>query len=690
MSDIIEKLKSYTKMDNIAEESDLDYQKCCKIGHDALFGFNDDLDSMQEWLADVKKVEELASLTAKTKNTPLPNSANIKYPLITKAAYEFSSRTYPEIIKDGKVVKARVIGLDLDSKKQERCDRVSDYLNYQLLFEQEEWELEFDRLLNQIALIGFICKKQYYDKVREVIRSDIIAPTDLIINSCVKSLQDAPRVSHVMRLRINDLIEHVNAGLFCKEAVLKRIEELKDDNLNPLIEIIEQETFIDLDGDNYLEPYTVTIFKDSGELLRIAPRFTKDSIKTKNNKLMYINPIQMYTDYHFLVSPKGKFHSVGFGILMLHLNETINTVLNQLIDAGKLANMQGGYKDSRLKNMKGGDSLHNPGEWLDMKVTAGSNLKDGMVPLVYKEPSNVLYQLLGLLIQTGKDLSSSTEVMTGASSVDNVKTGAVQALQQAGLKVFTSIQKRVYRSMSSEFKKLYILNSMYLDEKKYFVFQDNPKVVMKEDFKTNDLNILPTADPNLSSDVQRSYRNQILLAAQSLPGTDKIKLTLEVLKNSNLGIPVEELMMSQQEMSKPDPQIIKIQADIENMAQEKKLKAEELMIRQFEAKTEFHKVESLVLLQKAQAMLYIAQAQAQQDNGKFKEYELQLDTLSTHLAAMKDAASFMADGQQHADNMELQHRQLDQEAQSNEQAPPDAGVDGAPADAPPDQQAQGA
>lgn len=668
MSEIVSRLKEFAKLNNLADEANLTSTKKSHdevidaIGQRVLNGYNIDHKSMEEWLADVKKVEELASMVAKKKNKPLPNSANIKYPLITKAGYEFSSRTYPEIIRDGKVVKGRVIGIDLDDINQEKCDRVSDYMNYQLLFEQEEWELELDRLLNRISLIGFVCKKSYYDPIRNMIKSVICEHEDLIINCDVKSLQEARRITHVIHFRLNDLIEHVNSGIFCNSPILELKEELGENEKDEVIDILEQHTFLDLDEDGYTEPYIVSVLKKNGKVLRIAPRFRADDIVTKDKgELKYIDALQYFTDYHFLVSPKGKFQSVGFGILMLHLNETINTVLNQLIDAGQLANLKGGYKDARLKNMGSGDSLHVPGEFKTLKATAGATIKDGIVPIQYGEPSSVLFKLLGLLIETGKDLSSSSEVMTGSSSADNAKTGAVQALQQEGLKVFTGIQRRVHRSLTSEFKKLYVLNSIYADPKKYFTVLNQHKFVMKDDFDLKHVHVLPVADPNLSSDVQRAQKNQMLIAAQQLPGTNKNEITKLILQNSNLGVPVEQLLDTN---PPPNPEMIKIQAEIQSWAEDKKLKGHELDIRMFEAKTEYFKVEAQILELKAKAMLEMAQAQAQQDNGKFKEYEIQLSILSEHLDAMRDAAKFMQDGQMHNNEMAQNQQQLDQQQQS--------------------------
>lgn len=669
MSEIVSNLKKVSKLVNLVDEADLSSdnethdQTVERIGFKVLSGFKKDKESMQEWLDDVKKVEELASLAAKKKNRPLPNSANIKYPLITKAGYEFSSRTYPEIIKDGKVVKGRVIGLDLDGVNQKKAERTSTYMNYQLLFEQEDWEADLDTLLTRLSLIGFLCRKTYFDPVRKIIKSEICKPCDLIVSSDIKSLEDARRISHIIHVYLNDLIENVQAGIYNKEVVDELIKEMATEEHDPKITLIEQHTFIDLDDDSYSEPYIVTILEKSGKVLRIAPRFDADSIISEGSKLKYIDPIRIFTDYHFLVNPKGLFQSVGFGILMLHLNETINSILNMLIDAGQLSNLQGGYKDARLKNMGSGDTLHDPGEWKTVKAMAGVTLKDGIVPHAYKEPSAVLLKLLGLLIQTGKELSSSTEVMTGASNADNAKTGAVNALQQAGLKVFTAIQRRIYRSLTLELRKIFRLNSIYADPEKYFTILNEQKVVMKEDFDIKNVHILPVADPNLSSDMQRAERNQILVALLQLPGTNQQEIVKEIIQNSNLNVPAQQLMADPSQQ-KPDPNMVKIQAEIQSWAEDKKLKAEELHIRQFEAKTEYFKVEAQILQLKAQAMLAVAQAQAQQDNGKFKEYELQLAALSEHLDAMRDAASFMADAQKHKDTMAIAQQKVDNDSES--------------------------
>lgn len=658
---LVSDLKAKSKKINIAD--DMKEDELNKIGNRVLLGYNRDLNSMAEWLSDVKRIEEIASLVSQKKNYPLPNSANIKFPLITKACYEFASRIYPEILKDDKVVKGRVIGFDLDDTKALKAERVADYMNYQLLLANNDWETDTDTLLMRLPLVGFLCKKTYYDPIEEEIKNILCEPEDLIIDADIKSLKDARRISHVLHLRLNDFVSGKNSKTYCEEVVNELVEMHENDELDPKIDVIEQHTFLDLDDDDYAEPYIVTVIKDSGKVLRIAPRFNNDGVVGGADKVKRIKPIQLFTDYHFLISPRGKFQSVGFGILLLHLNESINTILNMLIDSGQLANMQGGYKDSRLQNMKSGDSLHNPGEFKSLKATGGMSIKEGLVHFDYKEPSSVLFQLLGLLIQAGKDLSSSTEVMTGATQADNAKTGAVQALQAQGLKTATAIQKRFYRSLTDDFRKIYNLDAMYLDPEVYYNVEKDKKSIKSEDFDIKGVDIIPTADPNLSSEAQRSFRNQMLIAAQSLPGTNKIKLTRLVLENSNLGVPTDEIMDPEAEKQKPDPAMIELQAKIHNMGEQNALKGHELAIREKEAQIEAYKVQCQCIELKAKAMLEIAQAQAQQDNGKFKEYELQLQALEQMQKALQDTADYHQANQMHQNEMGIKQQEIDNASQ---------------------------
>ncbi len=670
----IEQLKKYSEMVNIAE--DLDSEKLLEIGKKVLAGYEDDLSSQQEWINDVERVIELSTLKSTKKTTPLPNSANVKMPIITKACNEFHSRAYPEIIRDGKIVKARVLGHDINGQKQAQADRVAEYMNYQLLFEQMDWEMELDRLLFLLPLIGFICKKTYYDPIRKMIKSEMCDWKDLVIGADVKNLSDARRVSHVIHQNLNDLIAAAKSDVFLTDPVEELIDLHAMDVVSKPIDLIEQHCFLDLDDDDYEEPYIVTVLKADGKILRISPRFTTKSLEEdvgEGNKIKFITALQLFTDYHFLVSPKGKFHSVGFGILMLHLNETINSVTNQLLDSAQIANMQGGLIDSAFKPLKSGDLISSAGQFTKIKVDAtGKSLKDGTMLFNFKEPSSVMFQLLGMLIQTARDLSSSTEVMTGQQAPDNAKTGAVTALIAEGKKLVTSIQRRVYRSLTQEMRKIFILDGIYLDPTTYALLIDDDIQVLQADFDPKTINILPVADPNLSSDVQRSTKIQTLLAARELVGVDPLKISQRILHTAEIDNP-EGLMLDEKQMGQPNPDVIKIQADIANMAEVNKLRGHELQIKEKQMMLDAHKLECELVKMKTESIKNLAQAEAAEAGTQLQDYKLQMDILSEKINHLMTDRQRNDDMTMHENEMAMRQQEVDNASATDPGVAPESG-----------------
>jgi hypothetical protein len=263
------------------------------------------------------------------------------------------------------------------------------------------------------------------------------------------------------------------------------------------------------------------------------------------------------------------------------------------------------------------------------------------------------------LIDAAKDLSSSTEVMTGSGNADNAKTGAVMALQQQGLKIFTSIQRRIYRSLANELQKLFKLNSIYLSPEQYYNLLDDTKAVKQDDFEIGSIDVIPVADPNLSSDLQRSARAQLLLAVQGLPGIDPLKVTKLLLQNANLGVTPEEIMLSPEAMDKPNPEAIKIQADIENMSQEKQLKAKELEIKEKEVMAKLYEIQCKCLELKSSAILNLAKAESESANVSLSQYQMQLDILNKQMEAITGMAEFGRDNQIHRDEMDAWHKEMD-------------------------------
>lgn len=655
-SDLLKLLK---ESDNIVEA--LDEEMIRRISSKVSEGFEYDLQTMAKWLKNTKDAVKLVSLEMEPESDP--PRANIKYPLITEACIQFAANTYPEIVKDGEVVKTNVIGSDFSNSKVDRGNRVSDYMNYQLLSKNSDWEQGLDRLLNLLPNIGCLFKKTYYDPIKKDSVSELCNFTDIILDNTCMSLKNIRRITHILKLPLNDLVEGARLGIYCEDEVQKIYEKLENQELKPLIEILEQHRFLDLDEDGYEEPYIVTQERDTGCILRIVARYDEKGIQENKKGVYCIQEKQYFTDYHFLPNPNGSFMSVGFGTLMLHLNITINTVLNQLIDAGKLSNFQGGYIDSRIK-LPTGDSNHKRGEWIKATPAMGQELQSGFVPINYKEPSQVLLQLLTMLIQAGKELSSSTGIMNGQVMPDNAKTGAVSSILERGLKVFTSIQRRFYRSLKDELQKIFVLDSEFLDEVTYYTVLDDSKAIQKQDFNLEDLDIQPVADPNLSSDSQRMNQIQIMQSIKGEPGVNNHEINMRTLQFARVSNP-EQILPPPPAQQPPPLQILQFQAENMHAQAANANKQEMLKQKAREITLQEQKADSEIKLTLATALNQLSSAEATSKGTSLDDLELGLAGMQTKIDAIMQLHQM-----QHQKDMQTQSLAAQQQQnQQPEQTP---------------------
>jgi chaperonin GroES len=331
---------------------------------------------------------------------------------------------------------------------------------------------------------------------------------------------------------------------------------------------LEQHCYLDLDGDGYREPYVVNVDKSTKKVARIVSRIesvvTEQSIKIKElqtrvrmlaegamqappqqaaqaeqtiimlqeqvqelaaqkQKILRIVPVEYYTKYSFIPSPDGGFYDLGFGALLSPINDSVNTLLNQLIDAGSLQNGNSGFlgKGARIK---GGKIRFPPNTWHRVNVT-GQNLRDSIVPLPVNQPSDVLFNLLSLLINYAERIGSVTDAMMGENPGQNTPAYNMSAMLEQGLQVFNGIFKRVYRSQRSEFRKLFKLNGIYLDQEEYFTYQDSQNKALRVDYTADAKDLIPAADPNAFSSKEKMMKAQAVReASMQVPGYDPIKV----------------------------------------------------------------------------------------------------------------------------------------------------------------------
>ena len=542
---------------NIAEELD-DHQKH-KIGKSVVDGFETDLASRKPWEKDLESWTKLALQIADTKTFPWTGAANIKYPLLATAAMQFAARAYPTLVpSNGKIVKCRVVGMDPTGEKTARADRISTHMSYQLLEQMDGWEEDMDKLLISLPIDGTVFKKTYWDAAKQQNCSKLVLPKNLVVNYYARCIEDAERISEVILMSPRKVKERQNEGIFLdtklprpsgenileSDRVNKAFRLEADDDKTTDYTLIEQHCFLDLDEDGYAEPYIVTVEYGSSRVLRIVPRFSeKDVLVNEKGKVVKIEPVQYYTKYDFIPNPDGGFYSIGFGRLLGPLNESSNTIINQLVDAGSLSNLQSGFIGKGLR-IKMGEAKFSPGEWKAVNAT-GDDIKKQIFPLPVRDPSPVLFNLLDLLLKSGKELASVAEIFVGKMPGQNTPATTTMATIEQGMKVFTAVYKRVYRSLAKEFQKLYVLNREYMNPQEYIEVLDEP--VEQSDYMGSENDVIPAADPTAVSNQEKQAKVQALMQILNLGTINPMAVT-------KLYLEAFEIPNPEQYINQPQPQ----------------------------------------------------------------------------------------------------------------------------------------
>ena len=509
------------------------------IGMQVVKDFDNDLLSRSSWEKRTEASLKLALQVAEIKNFPWANASNVKFPLITIAALQYHARSYPVLIDSDLPVKCRVVGDDKDGLRALRASRVEEHMSYQLLEEDEDWESEMDKVLITQPIIGCAFKKTYYDPIRKHNVSENVLAKDLVVNYWTKSLETASRVTHVLQMTKNEIYERTARGLWLEDVSEGRQQQWSSVAMgNPLqnaqdkaqgmqppepndsstpIEMLEQHCHIDFDGDGYAEPYIVYVRRDNKKIARIVARYTQSDVEVNSDGvILSIKAEQYFTKYPFIPSPDGGFYDLGFGVLLGPLNESINTIINQLVDAGTMANTAGGFLSRGIK-LRGGNYSFNPMEWKHVDTT-GDDLRKGIVPLPVREPSQVLFTLLNLLINYGERIGGSVDILSGQNPGQNTPAETTRTMAEQGMKVFNGIFKRTHRSLKQEFRKLYRLNQIFITENTPYVSDgESAGMVLASDYEGPVTDVMPTADPSITSDAQRTA--QAMAIAQRVAAT---------------------------------------------------------------------------------------------------------------------------------------------------------------------------
>lgn len=608
--------------------------------------YESDYRSMEPWRRRNSAGMDLAMQVQKDKNFPWPNCSNIAFPLITIAALQFHSRAYPALVDAPNIVKARVIGPDPDGSKINTATRISSHMSWQVLEQDDCWEPQTDMALLQVPIVGTAYKKSYYSAAKGHNVSELVMAKDLIINYWAKSVHDCPVKTHVIPLSRNTMHSRIMEGTFrdvrdCEwyksdaqqpEQTFEVSEEdnrmgiipPQQDDRTPYI-ALEQHCALDLDGDGYAEPYIVTIEKSTHTVLRIVCRFNReeDIEKTKKGEIIRIKADEYFTKIPFIPSADGGILDIGFGVLLGPLNESVNSAFNQIFDAGTMANTAGGFLGRGAK-IRGGVYNFSPFEWNRVDST-GDDLRKSIFPMPVREPSNVMFQVLSLLITYTEKISGAVDISTGGNPGQNTPAQTSQTMVEQGQKVYAAIFKRIWRAMKEEFKKLYQLNGQYLPPDKIY-FGGSSNYISKADYLGDPSAVIPVADPNIMSDQQKFMQASAVMGiAKNNPlyNQDEVnKMFLHALKVPN----IEQIYIGTEKAPKPQPDV-KVQVELlKKQIAEKNLEWKKLQwISSLLEQRQLNEAKIVSLY--AQADLYVKQAGGAAAATQIEAFKTMIDTL---------------------------------------------------------------
>lgn len=565
------------------------------LGECVLRDYQTDARSRENWLnKKYKKALELATQTWQDKSYPWPNASNVKFPLLTIAGIRFHAMAYPSLLPSNSLVTGKVIGKDELGVKKDRAERIALHMSYQFLEQMEEWEEGMDRLLITLPFTGTEFKKTYFDPERGTNVSQHVFAKDLVVNYFAKTIETAPRVTEILSLYKNEILEKQRFGIFRKfqldEPAVRKdtATEIQDkskgvdvpnviDDDTPYF-VLEQHRYYDLDGDGYKEPYICTVVAKTGQVLRIVARFEQDDIiRNDEDEVVYVNPTQYYTAFIFIPNPAGGIYGMGFGDLLGPLNHSVDTIINQLVDAGTMSNLQSGFISRNLR-IKGGNYKFKPNEWMSVNAS-GQDLKAGILPLPTREPSTTLFSLLQFLVNAGERLASTTDLQVGENPGQNQKAQTTMVVQQNGMRVFTAIYKRIRKAMEKEFKKVFELNKHYLQPREYFTIVSPTAREMQTlevkltDYQAEDVGVIPSADPTLASMELKMARAQFLASLMTMGGFNEYAVKRRLLEAGEIERPDEVLPDPSGPAAippAPNPDMIKLQLEGEKEQNEEK------------------------------------------------------------------------------------------------------------------------
>ena len=523
------------------------------LGGDLIAEFDKDINDRKEWIQTYVEGLKLLGLKYEERTEPWEGACGVFHPMLTESVVRFQSEGITETFPASGPVKTQIIGKDT-KEKQDAADRVKDDMNYQLTDVMQEYRPEHEKMLWSLPLAGSAFKKVYFDPAKGRQVAMFIPAEDIVVPYGASSLETSERVTHVMRKTKNDVLKLQAAGFYSDVELGEPSTELDDIEKQKAEEmglsatqdnryrILEMHVDLDLPGfededkkgkpTGIALPYVVTIEKATGTVLAVRRNwYEDDELKTKR---------QHFVHYQYI--PGFGFYGYGLIHLIGGYAKSATMIIRQLVDAGTLSNLPGGMKSRGLR-IKNDDTPISPGEFRDVDVPSGS-IRDNILPLPYKEPSQVLYTLFQNIVQEGRAFASSGDMNVSDMSA-NAPVGTTLAILERMLKVMGAVQARMHYTMRQEFKLLKGIIADYAPEEYAYEPEEGSRLARRADYELVD--VIPVSNPNASTTAQKIIQYQsVLQLSQQAPQLYNLPLLhrqmIEVLgiKNAEKLVPIED------------------------------------------------------------------------------------------------------------------------------------------------------
>jgi len=649
----------------------LDDEDLKRIGEECFEGYTRDERSRDTWMKRNEAGMDLALQIQKDKSFPWPGCSNVAFPLVTIAAMQFHARAYPAIVNGTDIVKCAVFGEDPEGQLTARSNRISAHMSWQLLYQDKTWEEQEDKAILNLSIIGTNFKKSYYSASLKHNVSELVLAKDLVLDYWSKSVEDSPRKTHKLPMFRNEVHEKVMRGVFrdvteeswynAAPAPARDIQRINQDNRQGInapqsddttsLLFLEQHCNMDLDGDGYAEPYIITFESTSKCVCRIVTRFDREediervASGPNKGKIIRITAMEYFTKKTFIPSPDGGIYDIGFGVFLGPLNEAVNSLVNMLLDSGTMQTTGGGFLGRGAK-IRGGTTTLAPFEWKRVDST-GDDLRKSIFPLPINAPSDVLFQLLSLLINYTSRISGTTDVMVGENPGQNTPASSMQTMVEMGQKIYTAIFKRLWRSSKEEFAKLYKLNGIFLP-----LDANQPGGATRADYQGPADNLSPVADPNVTSDSMRlQMAGALKQASMTTPGYNKDEVEIRYLKALRVDGIQTVFPGTQGQPPQKDPKLAIEEAKIAGRAQEQQVALQAEMQRFAIELQEEQRVNNAKIMQlTAQAQNEAASAQTEASyaqvaiiNAQISQAKLENERLNSQIEHMLAALKLRTD-----------------------------------------------